>query len=85
MKKIISIIAVLVLSSVATANKTIETRVNNVVYFVEGSNEYHTTALSAHLHAGDGQIMMQRESGCKQLGMHKCLLCKGAEMINNIK
>lgn len=85
MKKLLSIIAVLVLSSVATANKTIETRANNVVYFVEGTNEYHTTALSAHIHAGDGQIMMQRESGCKQSGMHKCLLCKGNELIANIK
>lgn len=85
MKKVLSIIAVLVLSGVATANKTIETRANNVVYFVEGANEYHTTALSAHLHAGDGQIMMQRENGCKQSGMHKCLLCKGAEIINKIK
>lgn len=85
MKKLASIIAVLVLSSVATANKVAETRANNVVYFVEGANEYHTTALSAHIHAGDGQIMMQRENGCKQAGMHKCLLCKGAELINNIK
>jgi len=85
MKKMLSIIAVLVLSSLATANKTIETRANNVVYYMEGSNEYHTTALSAHIHAGDGQIMMQRENGCKQAGMHKCLLCKGAELINNIK
>lgn len=79
------IIAVLAIANVATANKTIETRANNVVYFVEGANEYHTTALSAHLHAGDGQIMMQRENGCKQSGMHKCLLCKGAEIINKIK
>lgn len=78
-------IAVLAIANVATANKTIETRTNNVVYFVEGANEYHTSALSAHLHAGDGQIMMQRESGCKQSGMHKCLLCKGAELINKIK
>lgn len=78
-------IAVLAIANVATANKTIETRANNVVYFVEGANEYHTTALSAHIHAGDGQIMMQRENGCKQAGMHKCLLCKGAELINNIK
>lgn len=85
MKKVFSIIAVLVLSIVATANKTIDTRTNNVVYFVEGANEYHTSALSAHIHAGVGQIMMQRESGCKQSGMHKCLLCKGAELINNIK
>lgn len=85
MKKLILIIAVMVLSSVATANKTIETRTNNVVYFVEGANEYHTSALSAHLHAGEGQIMMQRENGCKQSGMHKCLLCRGAELINNIK
>lgn len=85
MKKVLSIIAVLVLSSVATANKTIETRANNVVYFVEGSNEYHTTALSAHLHSGNGKMMLQRESGCKQSGMHKCLLCKGAELVNNIK
>ena len=78
-------IAVLAVANVATANKTIETRANNVVYFVEGANEYHTTALSAHIHGGDGQMMMQRESGCKQSGMHKCLLCKGAELINNIK
>lgn len=78
-------IAVLAVANVATANKTMETRANNVVYFVEGANEYHTTALNAHLHGGDGQMMMQRESGCKQSGMHKCLLCKGAELINNIK
>lgn len=78
-------IAVLAIVNVATANKTIETRANNVVYFVEGANEYHTTALNAHLHAGEGQIMMQRESGCKQSGMHKCLFCKGAELINKIK
>lgn len=78
-------IAVLAVANVATANKTIETRANNVVYFVKGANEYHITALSAHLHGGNGQMMMQRESGCKQSGMHKCLLCKGAELINNIK
>lgn len=84
MKKFV-FIAVLMVANIATANKVAETRVNNVVFFVEGANEYHTTALSAHLHAGEGQMMMQRESGCKQSGMHKCLLCKGAEMINNIK
>lgn len=78
-------IAVLAVANVATANKTIETRANNVVYFVKGANEYHTTALNAHLHGGNGQMMMQRESGCKQSGMHKCLLCKGVELINNIK
>lgn len=78
-------IAVLAVANVATANKTIETRANNVVYFVEGANEYHTSALNAHMHGGDGQMMMQRESGCKQSGMHKCLLCKGAEIINNTK
>lgn len=78
-------IAVLAVANIATANKTTATATNNVVYFVEGANEYHTSALSAHLHAGDGQIMMQRESGCKQSGMHKCLLCKGVELINNIK
>ena len=79
-------IAVLAVANVATANKTTATATNNVVYFVEGANEYHTTALSAHLHAhSEGQMMMQRESGCKQSGMHKCILCKGAELINNIK
>lgn len=78
-------IAALAIANVATANKTTATGTNNVVYFVEGANEYHTTALSAHLHSGEGQMMMQRENGCKQLGMHKCLLCKGAELINNIK
>lgn len=78
-------IAVLAVANVATANKTIETRANNVVYFVEGANEYHTSALNAHMHGGDGQMMMQRESGCKQSGMHKCLLCKGVELINNTK
>ena len=78
-------IAVLAVANVATANKTIETRVNNVVYFVKGANVYHTSAISAHLHGGNGQMMMQRESGCKQSGMHKCLLCKGVELINNIK
>ena len=85
MKKVFSIIAVLVLSCVASANKPVATVANNVVYFVEGANEYHTTAFNAHLHAGEGQMMMQRESGCKRSGMHKCLLCKGAELINNIK
>lgn len=85
MKKIISVITVIAVSLVATANKTIETRANNVVYFVEGANEYHTSAFSAHLHGGDGRMMMQRENGCKQLGMHKCTLCKGAELINSIK
>ena len=84
MKKFL-FIAVLAVANVATANKTTETRINNVVYFVEGANEYHTSALSAHLHGGEGKMMMQRESGCKQSGMHKCLLCKGAELINNIK
>ena len=79
------IIAVLAIANVATANKTTATATNNVVYFVEGCNEYHTSAFSAHLHGGDGQMMMQRESGCKLSGMHKCLLCKGAEIINNIK
>lgn len=78
-------IAVLAVANVATANKTTATATNNVVYFVEGANEYHTTALNAHLHGGDGQMMMQRENGCKLSGMHKCLLCKGAELINNIK
>lgn len=78
-------IAVLAVANVATANKTIETRANNVVYFVEGANEYHTTALNAHLHSGNGKMMLQRESGCKQSGLHKCLLCKGAELVNNIK
>lgn len=85
MKKIVSIIAVIAVSIVATANKTIETRANNVVYFVEGTDEYHTSAFSAHLHAGDGRMMMQRENGCKQSGMHKCMLCKGAELIANMK
>lgn len=78
-------IAVLAVTNVATANKTTDTAANNVVYFVEGENEYHTSALNAHIHGGNGQMMMQRESGCKQSGMHKCLLCKGAELINNIK
>lgn len=78
-------VAVLAVANVATANKTTATATNNVVYFVEGANEYHTTALNAHLHGGDGQMMMQRENGCKNAGMHKCLLCKGAEIINNIK
>lgn len=84
MKKYLFII-ILAVANVATANKTIETRANNVVYYVEGATEYHTSALNAHIHGGDGQMMMQRESGCKQSGMHKCLLCKGAELINNIK
>ena len=84
MKKFI-IIAALMVASAATANKTIETRANNVVYFVKGANEYHTTALNAHMHGGNGQMMMQRESGCKQSGMHECILCKGAKLIANIK
>ena len=76
-------IAVLAVANVATANKTIETRANNVVYFVEGANEYHTTALSAHLHAhSEGKMMVQRENGCKQAGMHECILCKGAKLFN---
>lgn len=78
-------IAVLAVANVATANKTIETRANNVVYYMEGSEEYHTNALSAHLHSGNGRMMLQRESGCKASGMHKCTLCKGAELIANMK
>lgn len=79
-------IAVLMVANIATANKVAETRTNNMVFFVEGANVYHTTALSAHLHSGgNGKMMLQRESGCKQSGMHKCLLCRGAELVNNIK
>lgn len=84
MKKIISIIAVSIIAVFATANRVADNRVNNVVYYLEGSNEYHTTALGAHLHSGEGRMMMQRESGCKG-SMHKCLLCKGAELVSNIK
>ena len=82
MKKIFAVIAIGFVSVFATASKSVETAHNNMVYYVEGCSEYHTSAYSAHIHSGSGKIMMQRESGCKG-SMHKCLLCKGAEFINN--
>lgn len=85
MKKIMSIIAVSVIAVFATANRVADNRVNNMVFYLEGSNEYHTTALGAHLHSGEGRMMMQQESGCKSANMHKCMLCKGAELVSNIK
>ena len=84
MKKYLFILVIAV-ANVATANKTADTAASNIVYYVNGCNEYHTSAFSAHLHSGNGTMMMQRESGCKQSGMHKCLLCKGSELIANIK
>ena len=86
MKKTIIIMALMVANVAMNANKTIETRANNVVYFVEGSNEYHTTAFSASIHShSEGKMMMQRENGCKNAGMHECILCKGAKLIANMK
>ena len=85
MKKIFSVMVIGFVSVFATANRVADNRVNNVVYYLEGSNEYHTTALGAHLHSGEGRVMMQQESGCKSANMHKCLLCKGAELVSNIK
>lgn len=85
MKKIFTVMAISIVSVFATANKSAETAHNNMVYYLEGSNEYHTTALGAHLHSGEGRVMKQRESGCKSASMHKCLLCKGAELVRNIK
>lgn len=89
MKKIISVIAVVAVSIVATASKTYQNS-GAIVYHVHGENVYHTSAEAVRNHAlienrDSATIMMQRESGCKQSGMHKCLLCKGAELINSIK
>ena len=85
MKKIFAVMAISIVSVFATANKSAETARNNMVYYMAGSNEYHTTAVGAHLHSGEGRMMMQRESGCKSANMHKCMLCKGAELVCNIK
>ena len=79
MKKLASIIAVLVLSSVANANKNYQNS-SRMVYYMDGENVYHTSATAARSHAmvfdrTTAKVKMQLESGCK-LHRHLCPVCE---------